>query len=88
MEEAQDNNAFDSLNNQIEDNYLELETEIKVKEKNQPQKCTHDHEDEEMDGFSKSKPFNAVGIRNLINLHDHITCMIKEKQKHDDSVWA
>lgn len=60
----------------IEEENLKHKSKYNLKEKRDS--------DEDEDGNSrKVKPINDLGLQNLVNLHDHISRMIKEKS-HDD----
>jgi hypothetical protein len=35
----------------------------------------------------QTKPFNAVGVNTMINIHDHVDDLVK-KTKDQDDLWA
>ena len=68
--------------NDQEDILVKMEEET-LKFKAKHKKHSKESEEDEDSGLSKVKPFNELGLQNLVNLHDHISRMIQEKSKSD-----
>ena len=78
IEEAQDKNVFGDVQEELEENYLQIESEmmeeLELRKKN---KKNDDFDDD----HGKNKPFNHVGIRTMINIHEHLEELIKSQYK-------
>ena len=69
--------------NDQEDNLIKIEEEnLKHKSKYKINERKDSDDDEDVNS-KKFKPINDLGLQNLVNLHDHISRMIKEKSQDD-----
>lgn len=57
-----------------------------AQEKELKQKTKKDKDDE--DEIEHKKPFNHIGVNNLINLHQFVDKLIQEKEKEENDIFS
>lgn len=81
IEEAQEVNAFEELKDKLEDNFLAIETENFAKFKNTKRDQSEDEDGNPLHDDPRHKPFNFMGVNTLVNLHDHVTQLQRDRER-------